>query len=187
MSSNVSNSKTFINKHNIMLIFAIIFIIIALLGLLALSGVQTGSSQTSGLGSLVESSTGGEEDGVINPATEVVAEFLIVLLIIIGVAMLTYVMTINGASNKLIKKEQNYAALLINGNKNVDKTAAEQLKKEDVQYLINDLGLPSNTISEGLKALNKAAISVKNNYNKKYSTLKSKNSSDDDASNDDSN
>lgn len=165
--NNLSDYKTFLNKHNFILIFGIIILIIGFLGLISLCGIQTNSCTTSGLGSFVESSTGGEEDGQINTTAEVIGEFLIVLFVIVGVAMIAYVVTLNGVTDKLIKKNELYAAVVVNGNKSLTKTDVENLKKEQVQYLVTDIGLPSNTISEGLKALNKAATAVKNTYNKK--------------------
>lgn len=160
-SQHFDSNKTFLNAHNGMLGIAIVLLIIAVIGLISLCGVQTGSSNTSGCGSAIQSSTGGEENGQINPTTEVVAEFFIVLFTVIGVAMLTYVLTIKKASSKLIEKNQKYAAIIINGNKTtLTKEQIESIQGDELKQLVSDVGLPSNTISMGLKAIKSGANSA---------------------------
>lgn len=171
-NSKNADKKTFLNNHNAFLIFGIIFLILAFLGLLALSGAQTGSSTTSGIGSLVISSTGGQVNGEVNPTAEVVGEFLIVLLLILGVMMITYVYTIKKAATKLVDANQLYAAVVINGNNSISSEQGKKLKKEEVQNLILDLGLPSNTIPLGIAASKNAAKATSNAVTGTYNKLK---------------
>ena len=160
---SAKDTKTYINGHTILIVFAVIFLIIAFLGLIALSGAQTGSSNTSGIGSLVISSTNGDPDGTVNPTTEVVGEFLIVVLIVLGVAMLTYALTMRKSVGHLLEKKQVYAALIIDGNKKVDEKDIKEIEGEQLDYLLGDLGLPKNTISAGLDSI-KTNAGVAGNY-----------------------
>jgi hypothetical protein len=163
-SSNLGNMKTFQNAHNVMLFFAIIFLLIGFIWLICLSGVQTGSSTTSGFGSLVLSSE--DSTGNTNSTYEVLAEFFIVLFLCIGVAMLTFVLTTKKDANKLIAAGQNYAALIVNGNKNVSEADIKGAEKADIQNMISNLGLPSNTLSVGLTTIKSGAIQGMNQMNR---------------------
>ena len=182
MSSNnkkYDSNKTFLNTHNVMFGFAIMFLIIAIVGLISLSGVQTGSSNTSGCGSAIQSSTGGQQDGQINPTAEVVAEFFIVLFTVLGVAMITYVMTIKGAAKKLVEANQNYAAILINGNKGISEQDIKGAEKEQLMHLVSDVGLPSNTIQMGLQAIKNTKNSTMQYAARKSQPLKKPPTADD--------
>lgn len=143
------------NQHMVLMVFAVIFILIALVGLIALWGAQTGSSNTSGVGSLVMSSTA--EDGTMTPTTEVVAEFLIVMFTVLGVAMLAYVMTVDRCVKKLMTKDQIYAAILVAGSKNLTDEEAKNAEKDQLMKMVTDLGLPSQTIPAGLAAIKSGA------------------------------
>lgn len=182
MSSNnkkYDSNKTFLNTHNVMFGFAIMFLIIAIVGLISLSGVQTGSSNTSGCGSAIQSSTGGQQDGQINPTAEVVAEFFIVLFTVLGVAMITYVMTIKGAAKKLVEANQNYAAILINGNKGISEDDIKSAEKDQLMHLVSDVGLPSNTIQMGLQAIKNTKNSTMQYAARKSQPLKKPPTADD--------
>lgn len=153
MSGNDSDGRTkFMNSHKLMLFFAIIFIIIALVGLIALSGAQTGSSNTSGSGSMIKSSTGGEENGQINPTSEVVAEFFIIMFTILGVAMLTYVYTIKKSSSKLFDADMPYAALVVGGKKieEISQEDIDSAKKDQLMGLASKVGIPATVISDAI-------------------------------------
>lgn len=151
MGMTKSDSNKYINNHNIMMFFAIVFLIIGFVWLIGLSGAQTGSCTTSGFGSLVLSSE--NSNGDINSTYEVVAEFFISLFLILGVAMLTYILTLKKSSQKLIEKGQIYSALIVNGGKNIDDKAFTDAEKEQLQSTITLMGLPTNTISAGLTAI----------------------------------
>lgn len=150
---SVSDSKRYLNNHNIMLVFAIIILFIAFFWLIALSGVQTGSSATSGFGSIFDSSGSIDTNGDTNPTYEVVAEFFIALFLIIGMVMLTYVLTVKKTASKLIEHGHDMAALIINGNKDITPEVMARMQKEGLQNYVNVLGLPANTIKEGLIAI----------------------------------
>lgn len=166
--TDLSNKKTFLNAHNIMLAFAIIFLFIALVGLIALSGAQTGSSETSGVGSLVVSSTGGQQNGEINPTAEVISEFFIILFTILGVAMLTYVVITKKHATDLLNKGQLYAAMIINGNKSISESDLKDAKVDELKKLVVDVGLPSNTLSLGVAAAKSGYTSAKDFGNRMY-------------------
>lgn len=146
------------NAHTGMLIAAIILIVISFIWLVGLSGVQTGSSTTSGFGSIVMSSE--IDDGTVNPTYEVVAEFFIFLFLVIGVGMLAYVLTTTRAATKLLKNGQYHAALIVNGNKDVNKDTLTDAQKEQIQSNITLLGYPVTTIADGIKASKDKAIAA---------------------------
>lgn len=172
----LSDTKTFLNNHNIMLFFSVLFLILAFIWLIGLSGVQTGSCDTCGFGSIVLCSQ--DSNGDVSSTYEVVAEFFIILLTVLGVGMLTYVLTIKRAAIKLADKGENYAAMIVNGNKNITPEVAKAAKEGQLQNLVLDIGLPGNTIKAGLAAIKNAGKStgkaaknaynyVKTSYNKK--------------------
>lgn len=152
---NKAYDAAFKNKHLIVMIFGIIFIIIAIVGLIALWGAQTGSSQSSGIGSLVLSST--SDDGTMNSTTEVVAEFLIVMFTILGIGMLTYVWVVDKNVKTLVNNGQTYGAILVAGNKKITPEMAEEAKKDQLKVDISDLNLPSSVIDAGLKSIKQGA------------------------------
>lgn len=152
---NKAYDSAFKNQHLIVMIFGIIFIVFAFLGLIALWGYQTGSSETSGLGSMVVSSTG--EDGEPSTTSEVVAEFLIVLFTILGIGMLTYVWVVDRNVKTLVNNGQVYGAILVAGNKKITPEMAEDAKKDQLKVDISDLNLPSSVIDAGLKSINQGA------------------------------
>ena len=159
--TDLSSKKTFLNSHNVMLFFAVVFLIIALVGLIALSGAQTGSSETSGVGSLVISSTGGQVNGEINPTAEVISEFFIILFTVLGIAMLTYVILTKKYATDLLNKGHLAAAMIINGNKSITEKDLKEADVEDLKRLVVDVGLPSNTLSLGAAAAKNGYRSVK--------------------------
>lgn len=144
-------SKATMNTHTPMIVVAFLLLMIAFIWLIGLSGVQTGSCTTSGLGSLVASST--NEDLTPNPTYEVVSEFFIAMFLILGVAMLAYVMTTKRAADKLIERGEVYGALIVNGKKDLDPNMIDETKKKELENNITLLGLPVNTISAGLKSI----------------------------------
>ena len=151
LSSAYSAAKN-INGHTIMLIIGFICLIIALVGFFSLCGVQTGTCETSGVGSLVVSSTGGSEDGTINPTTEVVAEFLIIMFTVIGVAMLAYVWTITRVTKKLLlDNKYPAAAILINGVKNIDEKDIKTAEMQEMKTISAKLGIPPNALSMSMQ------------------------------------
>lgn len=156
MSGGTQNSfkdwgKNAMNAHTAMLVIAVILLIIAFVWLIGLSGVQTGSCTTSGLGSLVASSMG--DDLTPNPTYEVISEFFIALFLILGVGMLAYVLTTKRAADKLIEKGEVYSALIVNGKKDIDANMVTEANKQQLQNEVQLLGLPVNTISVGLKSI----------------------------------
>ena len=145
--NRLDDSNKFLNKHNVMMGFAIIFLILAFVWAFCLSGVQTGSSTTSGFGSVVLSSQ--DEGGTVNSTYEVVAEFFIILFLFIGVYMLSYILTLKSASGKLIGKGQTYAAIVINGSKDVNESDFKKMDDASKNALIDNMGMPTNIISKG--------------------------------------
>lgn len=152
MSSRDTNSKyrlddsnKFLNKHNVMMGFAIVFLILAFVWAICLSGVQTGSSTTSGFGSIVLSSQ--DEGGTVNSTYEVVAEFFIILFLFIGVYMLSYILTLKSASGKLIGKDQTYAAIVINGSKDITPEEFKKMDDTKKNALIDNMGMPTDSMS----------------------------------------
>jgi hypothetical protein len=167
MSNNVDTKSVssydylYKNKRTIIMVIGVILILIALIGFIMISGVQTGSSDNIGVsGSIVRSSTGGSEDGEINPTTEVVAEFFCIFFLIFGVAMVVYVAVNNNIQEKLFKSGKTfYAALLVSGKKDITEQARAAAAAADAQKSgeeINKIGgrppidymssMPSNTI-----------------------------------------
>lgn len=161
--------------HFPMLIFGVIFLILAFFGAIALSGAQTGSCYTSGLGSAIRSSTGGEEDGNPNPTAEVLAEFFIFILLAAGVAMVTYVMVVKKKAGQLLDAGQTKAALIVNGNKKLDKEDIDAAQKDQLMHSLKDLGLPNNVITAGLQALKNGANSTMSAMSSKKSKKSGKN------------
>lgn len=153
--SGMAYDAAFKNQHMVVLIFGIIFVIIALVGLFALWGAQTGSSQASGIGSLVMSST--SEDGEMSATTEVLSEFLIIMFTVLGIAMLTYVWVVDRNVKKLVDNGQVYGAILVSGNKKVTPEMTEAAKKDQLKEDIKDLNLPSSVIDAGLKSIKEGA------------------------------
>jgi hypothetical protein len=145
MSSTISDKKRFLNGHNIMFGFALFFIIVAFIWLVGLCGAQTGSSTTSGFGSIVLASQG--DNGDVSSTYEVVAQVFITLFLILGIGMLTYVMTVKKSAEKLIDAGEYKAAIIINGNNKLTSEDIEKLNKEQAKNLVRNLGLPSNTLS----------------------------------------
>lgn len=191
-SKNSESRTKLMDSHKCMLGFAILFLFLALFGALALSGAQTGSCYTSGLGSAIRSSTGGQEDGQPNPTAEVIAEFFIFLLLCIGVAMVTFIFTTKRAAGKLIDAGEPRAALIVDGKKDISKEAIDQAKKDQLMYSLKDLGLPSNVISAGMAKLKEMAApkksdsgSASTDKKKGKSSTKSGDSGDDDDDDDD--
>lgn len=159
MADNNSMQKSFVdwgkatmNTHTPMLVIAVILLVLAFIWLIGLSGVQTGSSTASGFGSIVMSSMN-EDMTTINPTYEVISEFFIVLFVILGIGMLTYVLTIKKAASKLIDRGEVYSALIVNGKKDLDAATVTKANKEQLQKEITLLGMPVDTISAGIKAL----------------------------------
>lgn len=147
--SKFKNKKSFFNEHNVMMFFAIVFLIIAFIWLIGLSGTQTGSCNASGFGSIVLSSQ--DEDGNTNPTYEVIAEFFIALFLIIGVAMLTYILTTKNNAKKLVDQEQYYAAMIINGNKDLSKEDLDKAEKADAERLKEKMKDETNFIPNYMK------------------------------------
>lgn len=156
-AKNTVNAASMINKHTWMLVIGVIFLILAVLGFFSICGAQTGSCTTSGIGSAVESSTGG--DGNLNPTTEVVGEFLVFLLLGISVGLLTYVWTMSNVSKKLLDGANGNmyagAALLINGKGAIDVNTLTQIEKNEMMYLTTKFGISPDV-------LNKAYASSRN-------------------------
>lgn len=143
MNSNSGTStdyKNKLNNHTVMIVFAVIFIIFAIICLLALWGAQTGSSETSGLGSALRSSQ--DDTGEISSTSEVIAEFMIVLLTVIGVAMLTWALCIKHNSSKLIAEKEFKAALLINSSKEVTAEDIAAATQDQLEKDIADANIP---------------------------------------------
>lgn len=148
MSNNVDTKSVssydylYKNKRTIIMVVGVLLIIIALIGFIMISGVQTGSSDNIGVsGSIVRSSTGGSEDGEINPTTEVVAEFFCICFLIFGVAMVVYVGVNNKIQEKLFKSGKTfYAALLVSGKKEIPKSAEDAALAADVQKSAEEIG-----------------------------------------------
>lgn len=151
ISSAYTSTKKAMNGHTVMLVFAVILLFISFIWLVGLSGVQTGSSNTSGFGSIVLSSQ--IDDGTVNPTYEVVAEFFIILFTIMGVAMLTYVLTIKRAASKLIDEKQLKAALIVNGSKNVSSDINQEATAAQLQNDLAILGYQPDAIARGLSSM----------------------------------
>lgn len=156
----MSSIKSNMNGHNVMLVIAVIILLIAFVWLIGLSGVQTGSSTTSGFGSIVLSSQ--LDDGTVNPTYEVVAEFFIALFLIIGVGMLAYVLTVKRVANKLIDEHEYYSALVVNGKKDVSKDLRDESLKQQAQNEITLLGLPTTTIADGIRVAKNRTVATGN-------------------------
>lgn len=177
--SGTGDYNKYFNRHIVLIVFGIIFMFLAIVGYIALCGAQTGSSETSGLGSFVAAS-GGSEDGTLSPTTEVVTEFLLLLFTILGVLMLTYVFTIKHAASNLVNKNQYQAALIVNGNKEVNKDILKKAEDQDLQELVKELQLPGDVITQGMQAIKtganayylKAKAASKNAFKKKAKTSK---------------
>lgn len=133
-----STEKMYKNTHNIMMIFGIIFFLIALIGFFVISGVQTGSSDNTSSGSMVTSSTGGQQDGEINPTAEVISEFLCILFLIIGIAMIVYAWTISSVQSNLFKEGAYRAALAIAGKTDVSEQVKKEATEAEVAKMIKD-------------------------------------------------
>jgi hypothetical protein len=145
----ISDTNKYLNNHNIMMFFAVLFLIIAFVWLIGLSGVQTGSSTASGFGSIFASSL--TDVGTTNPTYEVVAEFFIAMFLILGIAMFTYVVTVKKSAQKLIEKGDIVGAFYVNGGKEITPDAMTQAQKDTLKAQITLLGLPTTVISDGLK------------------------------------
>lgn len=127
-----------INKHYVMWFFGIICLLIGLIGFILISGAQTGSSDTAGCGCLVKACTGGSEDGEINVTTEVVSEFLSIILLVVGLGMCVYSWTLSDISTKLINAGKYSAALAINASKNVMPNAKKEAEMADLASEMKD-------------------------------------------------
>lgn len=149
-----------LNRHTWMIVVSIILLFVGLIGFISLCGAQTGSSETAGCGSLVASSTGDDGEGDIDPTTEVVAEFLIVLFFVLGIGLLTYAWTITSVSKKLINEGFTSAALNINKNGNVSSDELDEAKKDEFNNLANELGFSAKNV--------KKSVEEKYNSGKKY-------------------
>jgi hypothetical protein len=145
-----------INGHTYIIIFAIIFLIIAFVGALVLSGTQTGCIETAGCGSLIRSSTGGEVDGEINPTSEVIAEFLIIFFLVLGVGMAAYAWTMSRVTSKLID-DYPAAALVINGKKE-SKGEIDEARKGEFDKDLSELN-PNNLTPTEQAYINKLSNS----------------------------
>lgn len=124
-----------INKHYVMMGFGVVFLLISLIAFMMISGVQTGSSDNGSSGSTVQASTGGSEDGEINPTTEVVAEFLAILFLVIGMFLLVRAWTLSNASSKLIEGGDALGAWILNGGKN----SSPEVKKDLETAMLNQI------------------------------------------------
>lgn len=122
-----------INKHYVMWVFGIIFLLIGLIGFILISGAQTGSSDTAGSGCLVKLCTGGSEDGNINVTTEVVSEFFAIIFLIIGLGMCVYAWTLSDISTQLINAGQYSAALAFNSAKNLSSNTKKEAELADLK------------------------------------------------------
>lgn len=143
MSGNSGTStdyKNKLNNHTLMICFAVFFIIFAFICLLALWGAQTGSCETSGLGSALRSSQ--DDTGEISATSEVIAEFMIVLFTVIGVGMLTWALCIKHNSSKLVAEKEYKAALLINSSKNVTADDIAAATKDQMEKDAADAKIP---------------------------------------------
>lgn len=192
-----SESRTkLMNSHKVMLVFAIIFLFLGFFGLLALSGAQTGSCYTSGLGSAIRSSTGdGEEDGHPTPTAEVLAEFFIFLFLCLGVGMVTYIFVVKKKAGQLLDAGEPKAALIVNGKKDITPEDIKQAEKDQLMFGLKDVGLPSGVISAGLEYLKKGgkksggkgsnSSNGKGSGNKKNSRKQNDDDNNDDDNNDD--
>lgn len=112
-----------------------LLLVLALAGFITISGAQTGSSQTSGLGSMVISSTNPNGTDM-NPTTEVVGEFLCILLLVFGVSMITYSWTTSKIQKELIETGNYVSALVVNGGKYGAQTIKDA-SNATLAYLIN--------------------------------------------------
>lgn len=141
--------KNAMDGHSAIIAIGVILLVLAFIWLIGLSGVQTGSCTTSGLGSLVASSLG--EDLTPNPTYEVISEFFIVLFVILGVGMIAYVLTTKRAADKLLEKGEVYSALIVNGKKDIDAAQVEAAEKAQLEKGITLLGLPVTMLSDAIK------------------------------------
>jgi len=139
-----------INSHAYLLAAGIIFILIAILGFFALSGAETGSCYTSGLGSMVQSCTGGDGEGDVDSTTSVVSTFLILMFTILGVGMVAYVWTINNVSKKLIAEKQVYAALIANGKTDLNPDDIKAAEMQELTSLTGKFGISEHAFSDAL-------------------------------------
>lgn len=146
----IGNSLSNINRHTVLIIVGVICVFIAIVGFLSLCGYQTGTCETSGVGSLVTSSFE-TTDGEINPTAEVLSEFLIIMFTVIGVAMLAYVWTISRASKKLVKEGDTLGALMINGKKDIKPEDLKKAEMEELTTVSAKLGIPPNALQMGLQ------------------------------------
>ena len=196
MSSDTKSSESrskLMNSHNWMLVFAIIFLFLATVGALALSGAQTGSCYTSGLGSAIQSSTGGEPDQPPTASGEVTAEFFIFVLLIIGVAMITYILVVKKKANQLLDEGEPKAALIINGKKDNTKEDIKNASKDQLTHDLKDAGISMNAFSTYMKTLSKKDKKYmkdqknKNKSNNDVNKSSSDSNSDSDSDNDSDN
>lgn len=165
MGSYISDKNRFLNNHNIMLAFAIVFLVLAFIWLIGLSGMQTGSSTASGFGSLVFSSE--DESGNLNPTYEVISEFFIALFLILGVAMLTYILTVKKSAQKLVAAGQLHSAIIVNGNKDISEQEVKEMGEDQVKGMINVLGISADKIQNG-----EVAHEISDYVGKKYNQVK---------------
>ena len=147
ISSSISEAndlmKRSINNHGIMAGFAVLFIILAFIWAIGLCGLQTGSSETSGFGSV----TSNIND---NPTYEVVVETLVIILLIIGVAMIAYVLTLNNAVKKLVQNNQYQGALILSPSNDIKQS---DLESAETATIYTTLKNKLNLTAEQTKAL----------------------------------
>ena len=179
---NKSDYKNKLNNHTVMIVFAVLFLVFGIICLFALWGAQTGSCETSGLGSALRSSQ--DDTGEISPTSEVISEFLIVLLCVIGVGMLTWALCVKGNAKKLMEKKEYAAALMINSSKDItpeDVEAAkiDQLKAESEeipQGVLNKIWGSSKRVGRDLydesgRIYNSGMRKSKNAYDQSKATI----------------
>lgn len=171
----VKDSISKINNHTIMIIFGVIFILLAFIAFFTLCGYQTGTCETSGTGSMVTSCFE-TSDGKSNTSAEVLAEFLIMLFTLIGVGMLTYVWTITRASKKLIESnpKQTLAALIINGKKDISPEDLKEAEKEELMTISAKMGIPPSVIANAAASAKRTAATPYNYASQQYNKMKGK-------------
>lgn len=154
-----------INKHHVMLFFGIFFFLIGLIGYFIISGAQLGSCDTEYSGAFVKSSTGNDNDGdTINTTTEVIAELICIIFLIIGTMLIAYAMTLM-RTNDLLKRYKQFKAILVLNKAN--ETDSRKMKEAEIAQLTEEIKRDPPTF----KRLVKMAI---NDKDKNLAYLKDK-------------
>lgn len=127
-----------LSQHNFAYFIAWLFILIALLWIIGLSGAQTGSSTSVGAGSLSSINP----DGDPNSNYEVFVEAISIVLIAVAMGILTYYYTKTKIASDLIAKGYGAAAIEVDGDKNINKDQLNKYKKDEIAKLMKEVGPP---------------------------------------------